>query len=218
MYDLPLTGSEGKALVSSARPRPNLPIYLATLGPKSLELTGEVAHGWLGTSFIPEHASMFFDSIATGAKRAGRSLTDLDLQVAAGVVAFSDDLERLIAPRKPGLAFTLGAMGSRQHNFYNDVYRRAGYADVAIEVQDLWFQRQREAAAARVPDELVLKTNLIGTEDMVRQRLRVHRDAGVNTIRVDPDGATLDERLKTLARLMELVNEVNAESVPSSTS
>jgi F420-dependent oxidoreductase-like protein len=218
MYDLPLPGGEGKALVSSARPRPNLPIYLATLGPKSLELTGEIANGWLGTSFIPEHASMFFDPIATGAKRAGRSLTDLDLQVAAGVVAFSDDLERLIAPRKPGLAFTLGAMGSRQHNFYNDVYLRAGYADVAIEVQDLWFQRQREAAAARVPDELVLKTNLIGTEDMVRQRLRVHRDAGVNTIRVDPDGATLDERLKTLARLMELVNEVNAESVPSSTS
>jgi hypothetical protein len=63
------------------------------------------------------------------------------------VVAFSDDVESLIAPRKPGLAFTLGAMGSRQHNFYNDVYRRAGYADIAHEVQDLWFKKQREAAA-----------------------------------------------------------------------
>jgi hypothetical protein len=65
---------------------------------------------------------MFFDPIALGAKLVGRTLTDLDLQVAGGVVAFSDDLEGLIAPRKPGLAFTLGAMGSRQHNFYNDVY------------------------------------------------------------------------------------------------
>src|ERR1700680_788469 len=79
--DLPLPGGEGKALVSSARPRPNLPIYLATLGPKNLELTGELADGWLGTSFIPEHASLFFDSIAAGATRADRSLADLDLQV-----------------------------------------------------------------------------------------------------------------------------------------
>ncbi len=205
IYDLPLPGGEGKALVPGARPRPNLPIYLATLGPKSLELTGELADGWLGTSFMPEHASIFFDAIATGAKRVGRSLADLDLQVAAGVVAFSDDVERLIAPRKPGLAFTLGAMGSRQHNYYNDVYRRAGYENVAFEVQDLWFKKQREEAAARIPDELVLKTNLLGTEDMVRDRIRVHRAAGVTTLRVEPDGETLDERLATLGRLVDLV-------------
>ncbi len=205
IYDLPLPGGEGKALVPGARPRPNLPIYLATLGPKSLELTGELADGWLGTSFMPEHASMFFEAIATGAERVGRSLADLDLQVAAGVVAFSDDVERLIAPRKPGLAFTLGAMGSRQHNYYNDVYRRAGYEDVAIEVQDLWFKKQREEAAARIPDELVLKTNLLGTEDMVRERIQAHRTAGVTTLRVEPDGETLNERLATLGRLVDLV-------------
>ena len=213
IYQLPLPGGEGKALVSSARPRPDIPIYLATLGPKSLELTGELADGWLGTSFIPEHASLFFESIAAGATRTGRALTDLDLQVAAGVVAFSDDVDSLIAPRKAGLAFTLGAMGSRQHNFYNDVYRRAGYEDVALEVQDLWLKGQREAATGRVPDDLVLKTNLIGTEDMVRRRIRTYRDAGVNTLRVDPAGQTLQERLMTLARLVDLVKEVNAESV-----
>src|SRR5207245_7312510 len=204
VYHLPLPEGEGKALTSSVPPRPDLPIYLATLGPKRLELTGELAEGWLGTSFIPEHASMFFDPIATGAAHAGRSLADLDLQVAAGVVAFSDDVERLIAPRKPGLAFTLGAMGSRQHNFYNDVYQRAGYEDVALEVQDLWFKKQREEAAARIPDELVLKTNLIGTEDMVRERIRAHRAAGVNALRVEPEGETLNERLTILGRLMDL--------------
>ena len=207
IYDLPLPGGEGKALKSVARPCPNLPIYLATLSPKNLELTGSFADGWLGTSFIPEHASMFFGPIEAGAKHAGRSLADIDLQVSAGVVSFSNDVERLIAPRKPGLAFTLGAMGSRQHNFYNDVYRRAGYTDVATEVQDLWLKGEREAAAARVPDELVLKTNLIGTEDMVRERIRIHRNAGVNTLRVEPDGETLDERLATLARFMEMVKE-----------
>lgn len=211
IYQLPLPGGEGKALTSSVPPRPNLPIYLATLGPKSLELTGELADGWLGTSFIPEHASMFFDPIAAGAARAKRSLSDLDLQVAGGVVAFSDDVESLIAPRKPGLAFTLGAMGSRQHNFYNDVFQRAGYADIALEVQDLWLKKQRDAAVARIPDELILKTNLIGTNDMVRERLRVHRNAGVNTLLVNPDGQTLNERLATLGRLVELVKEVQEE-------
>jgi len=208
IYDLPLPGGEGKALVSSARPRPDLPIYLATLGPKSLELTGELANGWLGTSFIPEHASLFFDAIAAGATRAGRSLADLDLQVSAGVVAFSDDVQKLIAPRKPGLAFTLGAMGSREHNFYNDTYKRMGYADIAVEVQNLWLNKQRDAAAALVPDELVLKTNLLGTEAMLRERLRVYQAAGVTTLRVEPDGETLPERLSTLARLVELVKDL----------
>ena len=212
MYTVPLPESEGKALISSVPPRPNLPIYLATLGPKSLELTGALAEGWLGTSFMPEHASLFFDPIATGAIQAGRTLADLDLQVAAGVVAFSDDVERLIAPRKPGLAFTLGAMGSRQHNFYNEVFQRSGYADIALEVQDLWFKKQREAAAERIPDELILKTNLIGTEEMVRERLRAHRHAGVNTLQVHPDGETLEKRVATLARLVELVKEINGES------
>jgi F420-dependent oxidoreductase-like protein len=211
IYQLPLPGGEGKALTPNVPPRPNLPIYLATLGPKSLELTGALADGWLGTSFMPEHASMFLDPIAIGAKRAGRSLANVNIQVNAGVVAFSDDVESLIAPRKPGLAFTLGAMGSRQHNFYNEVYQRAGYTDVAHEVQELWLNKQRDAAVARVPDELVLKTNLIGTEDMVRNRLRLHKQMGVNTLHVSPDGNTLDKRITTLARLVALVKEIDAE-------
>src|SRR5438132_13816049 len=102
-------------------------------------------------------------------------------------------------------------MESQQHNFYNEVYQRAGYADIALEGQDFWFKKQREAAAARIPDELVLKTNLIGTEDMVRERLRAYQRAGVNTLQVHPDWETLDERLATLARLVELVKEIRPE-------
>ena len=205
VYELPLPGGEGKALRSAAKPRPGIPIYLATLSPKSLEMTGEIADGWLGTSFVPEHARIFLDPISAGASRAGRSLDAIDLQVPAGVVAFSDDVERLIPARKPGLAFSLGAMGSRQHNFYNDAYRRAGYADVAADVQRLWLDGRREDAAARVPDELVLKTNLLGTEAMVRDRLALYRDAGIDTLRVEPAGDTLDARIATLGRLRELV-------------
>jgi len=204
IYELPLPGGEGKALRSAARPQPEIPIYLATLSPKSLEMTGEIADGWLGTSFMPEHARVFLDHLEAGAVRAGRSLARLDLQ-AGGVVAFSNDVERLIPARKPGLAFTLGAMGSRQHNFYNDAFKRAGYEDVAVEVQRLWLDGRREEAAARVPDELVLKTNLLGTEAMVRKRLETYCQAGITTLRVEPAGDSLDARLATLGRLLDLV-------------
>ncbi|HMO55556.1 MAG TPA: LLM class flavin-dependent oxidoreductase [Tepidiformaceae bacterium] len=197
---------KGKPYVP-APPRWTSPVYLATLSPKSLQLTGELADGWVGTSFMPEHADVFFDHIRAGAESAGRSLQDVDLQVAAGVVAFGDDVEKLIAPRKPGLAFTLGAMGSRQHNFYNAAYRRAGYADEAVAVQKLWLDGKREEAAELVPDEMVLQTNLIGTEEMVRQRVRVHRDAGVNTLRVQPEGKTVAERLENLGRIVRIVRE-----------
>ena len=207
VYELPLPGGEGKALKSSAAPRPDIPVYLATLSPKSLEMTGELADGWLGTSFMPEHADVFFDHIAAGAARAGRSLADIDLQ-AGGVVAFSDDIDQLIAPRKSGLAFTLGAMGSRQHNFYNAAFRRAGYEDVAADVQNLWLEGNRQEAAARIPDELVVKTNLLGTPEMVKERIVAYRDAGVTTLRVDPQGEGLDGRLETLGQVMELVNDV----------
>ncbi len=208
VYQLPLPGGEGKALRSAARPRPDVPIYLATLTPRSLEMTGEIADGWLGTSFMPEHARVFLDHLEAGAGRAGRTLAQLDLQAAAGVVSFSDDAERLIPPRKAGLAFTLGAMGSRAHNFYNDAYRRAGYEDAALEVQRLWLDDKREEAAARVPDELVLKTNLLGTEAMVRQRLALYRDAGIGAVRVEPAGESLEARVATLGRLLELARDV----------
>ncbi|HKW90701.1 MAG TPA: LLM class F420-dependent oxidoreductase [Methylomirabilota bacterium] len=204
IYELPLPGGEGKAIRSAARPQPGIPIYLATLSPKSLEMTGEIADGWLGTSFMPEHARVFTEPLAAGAARAGRSLGALDLQV-GGALAFGDDVERLIPPRRPGLAFSLGAMGSRQHNFYNDAYRRAGYEDVALEVQRLWLAGKREEAAARVPDELVLRTNLLGTEAMVRERLQAYRRAGITTLRVEPQGERLDDRLNTLGRLLDLI-------------
>ena len=215
LYQVPLPGGEGKALVPGAEPRPNLPIYLASLGPKNLEMTGALADGWLGTSFIPEQARVYFDPLEKGARESGRTLAALDLQVNAGVVAFADDVERLIAPRKPGLAYTLGAMGSRRHNFYNAVYQRAGYAELAEQVQTLWLDHHREAAVALIPDELVLKTNLVGTRDMVRERLRTHRQAGVNTLRVATEGNSLADRLTTLGQLLELVGEVNAEHMVS---
>ena len=106
-YELPRKGGEGKALKVSIPPKPELPIYLATLGPKMLELTGELADGWLGTSFIAEHADVMLDPIRRGAERAGRTLDDIDLH-APGSIAVSEDVDKLIDAARPGMAFTLG--------------------------------------------------------------------------------------------------------------
>src|SRR5215208_5014370 len=216
VYQLPRPGGEGRALKAGAPPR-EVPIYLATLGPKSLEMTGELADGWIASSFMPEHADVFFDPTRQGAERAGRPFADLDLH-AGGVVAFSDDLERLVAPRKPGFAFEMGAMGSPKQNFYKDAYARQGYPELVERVQALWLERKREEAAALIPDEFVVQSNLLGTDAQVKERIRVYRDAGVTTLRVAPAGATLAERLETLGRFMRLVEQVNAETTSAGAS
>ncbi len=203
-YELPRPGGEGKPIRLSQPPRPDLPIYLATLGPKSLQMTGELADGWLGTCFLPEQGHVFLDDLRTGAEAAGRSIKDIDIQT-GGYFEVSDDVERLIEARKPAMAFTLGGMGSAKTNFYNDAYCRAGYEDDAKAVQQLWIDGKRELAVERVPDEMVLLTNLIGTEPMVRERLRAFRDAGVDTFRLATGGNTWAERTGALEQAADLI-------------
>ena len=203
-HQLPLPGGEGKALRLAQPGNPNIPIYLATLSPKSLRYTGAAADGWLGTSFTPEHADAHLDHIAQGAAEAGRSMGDIDIQV-GGAVAFGDDLEALVEPLKPGIAFSLGAMGSPTTNFYNDAYRRGGWADAAQAVQRLWVEGKRAEAVASVPSRMVEEVNLLGDEDQVRARVEAFRKAGVTTLRVQPAGADLSARLETLGRVMDMV-------------
>ena len=203
-YVLPRPGGEGKPIRLSQPPRPNLPIYLATLGPKSLQMTGELADGWLGTCFLPEQGNVFLDDLRLGAANAGRSLADIDIQT-GGYFEMSDDVDRLIAERKPAMAFTLGGMGSAKTNFYNDAYCRAGYEDDAKAVQSLWIDGKRDQAVARVPDEMVLLTNLIGTQDMICERLRAFRDAGVDTFRLGTGGVSWKERTAALEEAADLI-------------
>ncbi|MBL6691750.1 MAG: LLM class F420-dependent oxidoreductase [Pseudomonadales bacterium] len=203
-YLLPRPGGEGKPIKLSQPPRPDLPIYLATLGPKSLEMTGELANGWLGTSFVPEHADVFLEPLMKGLQKSGRTLSDIDIQV-GGSLEIGDDVERMIEARKPAMAFTLGGMGSAKTNFYNDAFKRAGYVDAATEVQDLWVNGKKDEAIRRVPDEMVLKTNLIGTEEMIRERLAAYRKAGVSTLRVSTGGKDWKERTATLEEAIDLI-------------
>jgi len=202
-HRLPLPGGEGKALRLAQGANPNIPIYLATLGPKALVYTGEAADGWLGTSFVPNAADAHLAHIREGATAAGRSMRDIDIQV-GGTVGFGD-AEELAAPLKTGLAFTLGAMGSAATNFYNDAYKRSGWESVAREAQALWVAGRRDAAVQAIPTEMVLAGNLLGSEADVRERLAAYRDAGVTTIRLSPVGRDLTERLDTLGRAMALL-------------
>ena len=205
---LPRPGGEGKALRLSMPPKPDLPIYLATLGPKSLEFTGEAADGWLGTSFIPEAADDVIGHIRTGAVRAGRSMAEIDLQVGV-TIEIEDDVDAVIERHRPRLAFTLGAMGSSETNFYNAAYSRAGWADVARDVQTKWVAGDREGAVRAVPDELVLASALIGNEDMVRDRIRAHAEAGITTLRLSPSGRDLRAKIANLERSIAVIESVN---------
>ena len=136
---LPLPDGEGKPMRIVARTEHRIPIYLATLSPTMLELTGERADGWLGTSFVPEGADAYFDHLNVGAAKAGRTLADIDICQGAEVAFASDEteLKAMIDARKPGLAFSLGGMGSASTNFYNRAYSRQGWDEVAGEVQRL---------------------------------------------------------------------------------
>jgi len=187
VYQMPLAASEGKAIRIDHEPA-DIPIYLATLGPKSLVYTGEAAQGWLGTSFSPDHPEAHLDYLAQGAAQAGRSISDIDLCVSARI-EIGEDIEAMIDRRRPAVAFNMGGMGSADTNFYNDAFKRAGYEEDARAIQSLWLAGKRKEAAARVPDAMVTEFQILGNQDMVRERLARYREAGVTTLKLGLDGA-----------------------------
>ena len=208
-YRIPLGGSKGARPMRVSLPPISVPVYLASLSPRMLELTGEIADGWLGTSFVPEGASAYFTHLDAGLARAGRRRADLDICQGAEINLVDEaELARTVASRKKELAFSLGGMGSATANFYNDAYSRQGWADVAARVRARWQAGDRDGAAGLVTDEMVLATTLIGTEDMVRARLRTWRDVGVDTVRLYPAGDTLAARLDNLGRGIDLVRSL----------
>jgi F420-dependent oxidoreductase-like protein len=209
IYELPLPGGEGRS-IRSLMPASHIPIYVASLGPANLRLTGELSDGWIGNSFLPETADVFLEPIRAGAEAAGRTLADIDLTVSVGV-EFTDDVEAAGRRHAEGYAFTFGAMGSATTNFYNNAFERQGYGDDVREVQRLWLTGDKDAARKRVPTAIGLGTNLVGTDDLVRERLRLYRDSGITTLRSSFQGDDLDRQLVDLERLLELVKVVNAE-------
>jgi F420-dependent oxidoreductase-like protein len=210
LYTLPLPGGEGRAIKPSATPR-NVPIWLASLGPQNLRITGTLADGWIGTSFMPETANVFFDPMSEAAAKVGRSLDDIEKMVPVAL-ELTEDVEGATKGHAEGYAFTFGAMGTKSNNFYNNAWARQGFADEVNEVQRLWLSGEREIAKSRVPLEIATRSNLIGTTDLIMDRLRVYRDAGLDILRVDvrTDGG-FAERLSHLGILMDMVKSINRE-------
>ena len=215
-HALPRPGGEGKA-IRLDHPPARIPVFLATLAPKSLEYTGAAADGWLGTSFSPDHAEAHLAPLRRGAEAAGRSLGDIALHVACPV-AIGDDPEAPIAARKPAVAFNMGAMGSARTNFYKDAFARAGYADDANAIQRLWLDGRRDAAARRVPDAMVARFGAFGPPETVRERFRRYRDAGIDALTIRLDEADNNARLAKLERILDLARGLDGEAGGGATS
>jgi F420-dependent oxidoreductase-like protein len=206
IYPLPLPDSRGTALKPMVRPD-HVPVYIASMGPRNLELTGEAADGWLGNAFIPEAAEVFLGPLRVGAQRAGRTLDELDL-VAPVALEFHDDQASSDAAARrhaDGYAFTIGAMGVGGQNFYNDAFSRLGYADEIAEVARLWQAGNRDEARSKVPLDLGKLTNLLGTDDIIAEGVERYRAAGVTTLLAKLEG-DYEQQLEALQRLVAIAD------------
>jgi len=184
-YDIPVRGGTGlgKPLKLIVHPRrPDLPIYLAAIGPKNVALAAELADGWLPVFFSPHRMGIFRGYLEEGfAKRAGGPPAGFDIAPSVAVV-IGKDVDRCRMRVKPNLALYIGGMGARGRNFYNDLACRYGYEEEARKIQDLYLSGKKEEAIAAVPDELVDEVALCGPRERIRDLLPAWRAAGVTTM------------------------------------
>lgn len=209
-FTLPLPDGPGKPIKLTVHPvREHLPIYLAAVGPKNLELAGEIADGWLGMFFSPEHSAPQLESVATGRRRAGRGSAANPLEgfdVTPTVpVCVTDDLEMARAAVSGYTALYLGGMGSRKQNFYNRLACTMGFEEAAQKIQDLYLAGDREAAAAAVPMELIDATALIGPKERIAERVHRYAEAGVTTLTISPFALSREDRIATLEVMAAIV-------------
>jgi F420-dependent oxidoreductase-like protein len=205
-YTLPLPDGPGKALKLTIAPvQERIPIYIASIGPKNTQLTGEIADGWLPIFFSPEHVGQSRALLEEGAARSGRSLDD-GFDIAPGVnVAIDDDVDAARDRMRHFIALYVGGMGSRKRNFYNQLVQRYGFEDAGREIQDLYLEGKKDEAAAAVPAELIDTITLVGPREKIRDRLAVYRHAGVGTLIVVPVGYEPAERRRMVREIAELL-------------
>jgi F420-dependent oxidoreductase-like protein len=203
-YQIPYAGADatglGKPLRSILHGRPDLPVYLAAVGPRNVALAAEIADGWIPVFFSPRRMAMFREWLDAGFRsgaRGGAAVRDFDVMPMVPVV-IGDDVAACRAAVKPRLALYVGGMGARGRNFYNDIARRYGYEEAAKRVQDLFLAGHRDEAAAAVPDALVDEVALCGPRERVREQLAEWTGAGVTTMMVSGDTTAV----RTLAELV----------------
>jgi F420-dependent oxidoreductase-like protein len=185
-FTLPLPDGPGKALRLTVRPaRKHIPLYLAAIGPKNLELTGEIADGWLPVFFSPAHAGEQLALIRAGAEAAGRSMEGFDVVPTVPLVP-GDDWKTCADAVRGYAALYLGGMGSREKNFYNQLACRMGFEAEAAEVQDKYLAGDRAGAMAAVPLEFLDATSLLGPKERIAEKMTQFAEAGVTTLSVSP--------------------------------
>ncbi|WP_329010820.1 LLM class F420-dependent oxidoreductase [Micromonospora rifamycinica] len=205
-YTLPLPDGPGKALrLGFHPPRAHIPVYLAAVGPKNLELAGEIADGWLAVFYSPEFAEEQLASVRAGRARAGKELAGFDVVPSVPVVV-GDDVAACAELVRWYAALYVGGMGSRQQNFYNQLATRMGYGDAARQVQDLYLARQQRDAAAAVPMEFIDRTSLLGPKERIAERMREYAAAGVTTLSVTLFVADRESGVQTLRTVAEALD------------
>ena len=208
--DIPLPEGEGtglgKPLKLINRPvRPAVPIWWASLMGNAVAATAEVADGWLPIMFIPERAQKVWgDDLKRGLAKRSADLPPLDIS-AGGMLAIGDDLpiEKIRDMGRPGTALYVGGMGARGKNFYNDLAVRYGFEQAAKEIQDLYLDGKKDEAAAKVPEEWLEKTSLVGPASYIAERVAAYKEAGVTVLNVNPVGS---DPVKTIDQLREIVD------------
>jgi len=204
-YQVPLAEGKGtglgKALKLADHPvRERIPIYVASLGPKNVEMTAELAEGWLPLHYWPERAhELWGSSLEAGLAKRQADLGRLEI-VAGGSLAIGDDVVGLRDRDRPMLALYYGGMGAKGKNFYNALACRYGYGKEGAEIQDLYLSGKKEEAAALVPAELLEATSLCGPESYVKERVAALAEVGVthlNVSPVGPDPVAMIEKLRS---------------------
>ncbi|MEC3993144.1 LLM class F420-dependent oxidoreductase [Actinacidiphila sp. DG2A-62] len=198
-WTLPLPGGPGKPIKLTVHPtREHIPLYIAAIGPKNLEQTGEIADGALlifpSAAHLEETA---LRHIRVGREKAGLTLDGFDVCPTLPL-AVGDDVPALADLFRPYTALYIGGMGSRKQNFYNQLAGRMGYEKEAAEIQEKYLAGEKDAAAAAVPAELIDSTCLLGPVERIADRMREYAEAGVTTLTLAPAGFTLDERIASL--------------------
>ncbi len=210
-YQIPLPADRGTGLgkplkIINQPVRESIPIAIAALGPKNVELTAEIANGWQPVFFYPERADeVWGDALRAGKAKRDSALGDLDVMVGVSV-AIGDDVEDRLQWAKPQLALYIGGMGAKGRNFYHNVATRYGFGAVADSIQELYLSGKKAEAIAAVPDELVRAVSLIGPRGYVKERVAAFREAGVTTLLATPvtaDGAEYVSFVEQLQQLLE---------------
>jgi F420-dependent oxidoreductase-like protein len=210
-YTIPLPAEQGtglgKPLKLINKPvRERIPILVAALGPKNVELAAEIAEGWQPIFYLPEKAQdVWGAALAAGRAKRDPALGDLDVY-AGPALAIGENVEPLREFVKPHLALYIGGMGAKGKNFYHTLATSYGYGAAADRIQELYLSGDKDGAAKTVPDELVRDVSLIGTRGFVKERVAAFRDAGVTALNVVPIAATPADRIKLIETLRELVD------------